>query len=82
MKIIMTKWCSSTAPLVKVAVCLLLETADRVLAATSLEELMTVMKVELPGLSADRLEDVISQVIIISSDNDNYSNDDDDRPGV
>ena len=63
--------------------CLLLETADRVLAATSLEELMTVMKVELPGLSADRLEDVISQVIVISSDNDdgNYS-DNDDRPGV
>ena len=42
------------------------------------------MKVELPGLSRDRLEDVISQVIIISDDNDdNYSNDnDDDRPGV
>ena len=65
----------------KVAVCLLLETADRVLAATSLEELMMVMKVELPGLSADRLEDVISQVIIIS-DNGNYSDDDIDRPGV
>ena len=41
---------------------------------------------ELPGLSRDRLEDVISQVIIISDDSDdNYSNDDnddDDRPGV
>ena len=65
----------------KVAVCLLLETADRVLAATSLEELMMVMKVELPGLSADRLEDVISQVIIIS-DNDDGNYNDDDRPGV
>ena len=61
--------------------CLLLETADRVLAATSLEELMMVMKVELPGLSADRLEDVISQVIIIS-DNDDGNYNDDDRPGV
>ena len=40
-------WCSSTAPLVKVAVCLLLETADLLLAATSLEQLMVVMKVEL-----------------------------------
>ena len=79
-KILMTILCSSTAPLVKVAVCLLLETADRVLAAASLEELMTVMKVELPGLSADRLEDVISQVIIISDDNDSVN--DDDRPGV
>ena len=78
----MTILCSSTAPLVKVAVCLLLETADRVLTATSLEELMTVMKVELPGLSADRLEDVISQVIIISDDNDNDGVNDDDRPGV
>ena len=79
-KILMTILCSSTAPLVKVAVCLLLETADRVLAATSLEELMMVMKVELPGLSADRLEDVISQVIIISDDNDDDN--DNDRPGV
>ena len=44
---------------------------------------MMVMKVELPGLSRDRLEDVISQVIIIIDDNndDNFS-DDDDRPGV
>ena len=48
-------------PLIKVAVCLLLEMADKIEKSRNLEELMNVMKVDLPGLSCSRLEDVIRQ---------------------
>ena len=51
----------STAVLIKVSVCLLLELAPSIYRCTNLEELMTTMKVELPNLSCSRLEDVLAQ---------------------
>ena len=51
----------STAPLVKIAVCLLLEMETNIKEAGNLEELMNVMKVSLPSLTSSRLEDVIRQ---------------------
>jgi len=51
----------SISAVIKVAVCLLLEMADKIEMSKNLEELMNVMKVELPGLSCSRLEDVIRQ---------------------
>ena len=42
-------------------VCLLQEAGPRILAASNLEELMMVMKEELPSLPHSRLEDVIRQ---------------------
>jgi len=51
----------SISAVIKVAVCLLLEMADKIEKSRNLEELMNVMKVDLPGLSCSRLEDVIRQ---------------------
>ena len=45
----------------QVGVCLLQEAGPRILAASNLEELMMVMKEELPSLPHSRLEDVIRQ---------------------
>jgi len=52
---------ASLAPVIKIAVCLLLEVEPNIAAAHNLEELMIVMKEKLPNLSCDRLEDVIRQ---------------------
>jgi len=49
------------AAIIKVGVCLMVECADKITACTSLEELMTVLKVSLPSLEPMRLEDVIRQ---------------------
>jgi len=47
--------------IIKVGVCLMVECEEQISACTSLEELMTVLKVSLPSLEPSRLEDVIRQ---------------------
>lgn len=49
------------AAIIKVGVCLMVECEKQITACTSLEELMTVLKVSLPSLEPSRLEDVIRQ---------------------
>merc|ERR1712130_177316 len=44
--------------IIKVGVCLMVECEEQISACTSLEELMTVLKVSLPSLEPSRLEDV------------------------
>ena len=51
----------SASVIIKVGVCLLLELAPSISRSSNLEELMTVMKEELPSLSSSRLEDVLAQ---------------------
>jgi len=47
--------------IIKVSVCLMVELEEMILASTSLEELMNVLKISLPSLEPKRLEDVIRQ---------------------
>ena len=47
--------------IIKVGVCLMVECEEQISACNSLEELMTVLKVSLPSLEPNRLEDVIRQ---------------------
>jgi len=49
------------AAIIKVGVCLMVECGEQISACTSLEELMTVLKVSLPSLEPNRLEDVVRQ---------------------
>ena len=52
--------------IIKVSICLLVECEMELLACESLEELMTVLKTSLPGLSAAKLEDVVVQAASLS----------------
>jgi len=49
------------AAIIKVGVCLMVECEEQITACTSLEEVMTVLKVSLPALEPNRLEDVVRQ---------------------
>ena len=52
--------------IIKVSICLLVECEQELLAAENLEDLMTVIKVTLPGLSANKLNDVVRQAASLS----------------